>query len=602
MMWRAYAEIEHSVRTGDPGFDHAFGMTLWEHLDKDPQDCAFFDRTMTELSTRLSDLHVRAFRPERFARIADIAGGHGRFLAELLRASPAAEGVLVEREAVLGQAPAVLREHGVADRVTLVRGDLFEDLPPEGCDAYLLKAILHNWPDDRAERILHNLRSVIGDSGARLFLLEQVVDGAGGWDHAKFLDIDMMVIFGGDGADRGGMAFPPGEDRVRTGRRSAPRPLERDGVRRGAPRVPGGRRDQPGGREDPAGPRPLEGDIMEQQNTGTGPVRILRLATAFQGSRVLASAVELGVFAALAEGPATQEDLSARLGLHPRGAGTFLDCLVALGLLTRRGRSYRGTADAEEYLVPGSVLYVGGYARIAGNHQYRVWEDLTRALRTGQAQVPRGPGSFDGHTDPAAAAAFMSDFLEAMDAVNARVARDLVTGVDWSARRDVVDLGGARGDLALRLVQGIPGLHAICFDLPQVRPAFEEHLSGEPGSDRVRFVGGDFLTDPLPEADAVVLGHVLHFLAEDRRVFLLRRVGAALRAGGEILIYDRMIDQAGPRPFDLFGSLNMLLTTPDGAEYTVEQCRGWLSAAGLDLVGSRPVAGTDAPVRARPSA
>jgi multifunctional cyclase/dehydratase/O-methyltransferase len=153
---------------------------------------------MTDLGRWETDRHLDAVRPERFRRIADIGGGHGHFLAAALRRAPDASGLLFDRPAVIPRADRTLAEEGVIDRVTRVAGDFFTHPLPDGCDAYVLKAVLHGLPDDRAERLLRAVRTAIGDrDGARLFVVEQVVAEGNAWDHAKFLDLDMLVLFGG---------------------------------------------------------------------------------------------------------------------------------------------------------------------------------------------------------------------------------------------------------------------------------------------------------------------------------------------------------------------------------------------------------------------
>lgn len=192
-----YAEILHSLRTGKPATGQAFGMTLWDRLRDDPEAGAAFDETMTALSTRLVPLHLDAVRPERFSRVVDIGGGRGSFLADCLARAPQARGTLFELPHVLREAAALLDERGVRERTETVGGDFFTDPLPRG-DAYLLRGVLHNWPDDEAVKILRRVRESVADDGAaRLFVLEQVMGPPNVWDHSRFLDIDMLVVFGG---------------------------------------------------------------------------------------------------------------------------------------------------------------------------------------------------------------------------------------------------------------------------------------------------------------------------------------------------------------------------------------------------------------------
>ena len=313
----------------------------------------------------------------------------------------------------------------------------------------------------------------------------------------------------------------------------------------------------------------------------TGPGRILEQIMAFYGSRVVISAVELGLFTSLAGKSMTCEQISAEIGLHARGARDFLDALVSLGLLDRADGSYRNSPDSELHLVVGEPGYVGGYARMADSMLFDVWSKLTEALRTGREQVPSDRGIFDGYRD----AQVTRGFLGAMDAVNSGVGAALVGAFPWDRYSSFVDLGGARGNLAATLVRAHPHLDATCFDLQPVERFFDEHVDKLGLADRIRFVAGDFFADPLPVVDVVVVGHVLHYFDLPLREALLARVHESLKPGGAVVLYDRMIDaERRTRSLSLLGSVNMLLTSPGGREYTPVEAREWLVAAGFGTV------------------
>ncbi|MEU5697427.1 methyltransferase [Streptomyces aurantiacus] len=195
--WGAFGSILHSARTGRPGFDAANGMSFWEYLQGHPEAGAVFDDAMTTISRRLGGLYLDRVDFSRFPVLADVGGGRGYFLAEILRRNPDMRGVLFDRPQVTGTAGELLTEREVADRVEVVGGDFFTDSVPAGCDAYVLKTVLHDWPDDKAVAILRRVREAIGDSEARLLVLEQVVAPGNVWDTAKFLDVDMLVVMGG---------------------------------------------------------------------------------------------------------------------------------------------------------------------------------------------------------------------------------------------------------------------------------------------------------------------------------------------------------------------------------------------------------------------
>ncbi|WP_406327555.1 methyltransferase [Streptomyces sp. NBC_00203] len=195
--WGSFGSILHSARTGHPGFDAANGMSFWEYLQANPEAGEVFDDAMTTISRRLGGLYLDRVDFSRFPVLADVGGGRGYFLAEILRRHPGIRGVLFDRPQVTDTAGELLGEREVAERVDVVGGDFFTDPIPAGCDAYVLKTVLHDWPDDKAVEILRRVREAIGDSAGRLLVLEQVVAPGNTWDTAKFLDVDMLVVMGG---------------------------------------------------------------------------------------------------------------------------------------------------------------------------------------------------------------------------------------------------------------------------------------------------------------------------------------------------------------------------------------------------------------------
>lgn len=195
--WRPYGDIAYSVRTGQCAFDQAFGMGLFEYLEAHPDTETLFDRSMTQLSQLTTNRLLAQFDFGSFRCIADVGGGHGSFLAEVLRRNPATSGLLFDRPAVIAEAERLLTELGVADRVTLASGDFFEGIPA-GYDAYLLKTVLLDWSDAEAEAILCRIREAIGDrTDSRLLVLERVLAAANAFDVGKLVDIDMLVLLGG---------------------------------------------------------------------------------------------------------------------------------------------------------------------------------------------------------------------------------------------------------------------------------------------------------------------------------------------------------------------------------------------------------------------
>ncbi|MFO1049016.1 MAG: methyltransferase [Geminicoccaceae bacterium] len=321
------------------------------------------------------------------------------------------------------------------------------------------------------------------------------------------------------------------------------------------------------------------------------PDGIMQLGLGFWGAKTLLSAVELGLFGALAQGPATAEELQGRLGLHPRAARDFLDALAALGMLEREDGRYRNTPATARYLDPTRPGYIGGALEMAGARLYGFWGGLTDALRTGRPQnEARHGGDFFGalYADPAR----LEGFLKAMTGLSAPIAAAIARRFPWARHRTLIDVGCAQGGLPVTVAQAHPHLTGGGFDLPAVEPVFTAHVAAHGLADRLRFHPGDFQRDPLPAADALVMGHILHDwdLAQKRE--LLAKAHAALPPGGALIVYDMMIDDARrTNAAGLLMSLNMLIETPGGFDYTGADCIGWLRAAGFRDARVEPLGG-----------
>ncbi len=311
------------------------------------------------------------------------------------------------------------------------------------------------------------------------------------------------------------------------------------------------------------------------------PYEYLRLGTAFCGAKVLLSALELDLFTLLCDDAATEPQIRRQLGLHPRGTKTWLDCLVALGVLERAGERYRCSPGARRHLVPGEPGYVGGFLERADQLLYPAWGRFTAALRTGSPQSTTEPDEpyLTMCKDPDQ----LEAFLGMMDTMNGPLGPELAGWLPWQDYASVADVGGARGNLLGAIIRAHPHLEATVFDLPPVEPFFHEHMGQAGLAGRIRFCPGDFFSDPLPEADVLVIGHVLHDWALDERRLLVRKAYQAIRPMGTLLVYDPMLDEREPNLVNLIISLDLLLTTRGGAEYPSAECRSWLEEAGFSV-------------------
>ena len=328
--------------------------------------------------------------------------------------------------------------------------------------------------------------------------------------------------------------------------------------------------------------------------------RIIQMATGFWASKVLLSAVELGVFGALAIEPMGAPALRLRLGLHERAANDFFDALVAQGLLQRddTGR-YTNAPEAAHFLNPARDGYIGGIIEMFNARLYGFWGSLTEGLRTGEPQnEAKNGGDLFGnlYADPAK----LEGFLRAMTGISTPVADALGRAFPWADVGSVVDIGAAQGCFPVRLARDHPHLIAGGFDLPEVGPIFSRFVAANGVSERVRFIPGDFFKDDLPSADVLIMGMILHDWDLPTKRMLLAKAHAALPPGGSLIVCEMLIDDE--RRTNLPGllmSLNMLIETRGGFDFTGADCIGWMREAGFRDARVVPLTGPHGAVIAR---
>ena len=323
----------------------------------------------------------------------------------------------------------------------------------------------------------------------------------------------------------------------------------------------------------------------------------MRVGLGFWASKTLLSAVELGVFSTLAEAPADLQTLQKKLPLHERSARDFLDALVALKLLERENGIYTNTADTDLFLDRAKPSYIGGALEMANARLYGFWGSLTEAVRTGELQN-EGKGGGENifaalYADPDRLRAFLS----AMSGVSAGPAQAIAANFPWRDYKTFMDLGAAQGMVPATLAGAHPHLNGIGFDLPPVKPVFEEFIARRGVGDRVRFQGGDFFEDPLPKVDIIVMGHILHDWDLAQKKLLLGKAFDALSKGGAVVVYDAIIDDdRRENAFGLMMSLNMLIETSGGFDYTGQDCQAWMREAGFSKTRIEPLGGPDSMV------
>lgn len=326
------------------------------------------------------------------------------------------------------------------------------------------------------------------------------------------------------------------------------------------------------------------------------PGAIMQLGTAYWGSKTLLSAVELGLFGILSEsGPLSAVDLRDRLGVHPRSARDFFDALVALGMLNRDDGRYSNTVETDLFLDPVKPTYMGGMLEMGSTRLYGFWGSLTEALLTGQPQseVKTGGDFFEKvYSDPET----LAGFTAAMSGLSRAAGEVIAAKFPWRDYGSVIDIGCAQGAVPVAIAQAHGHLTGGGFDLPPVEPIFNSYVAKCGLSERLKFTAGNFFDDPLPHADVLIMGHILHDWNLDQKRQLIQKVFDALPDGGAFIVHEAIIDdERRENVFGLLMSLNMLIEGL-GFDFTGADCQGWMAEAGFTRSYVEHLAGPDSMV------
>jgi hypothetical protein len=330
------------------------------------------------------------------------------------------------------------------------------------------------------------------------------------------------------------------------------------------------------------------------------PDQILQLGFGFWGAKTLLSAIELGLFTELANGPLDAHTLGERVGLYPRsqeeqrGTRDFLDALVALKMLERSNDGlYKNTDATSTFLDRRKPSYVGGILEMANARLYGFWGSLTEALRTDQPQneSKKGENFFDAlYADQGR----LEAFLKAMTGISMGAAMAIAQKFPWNEYRTMIDIGTAQGGFPVQVALAHQHLTGGGFDLPAAGPIFQRYVREHGLAERLRFYEGNFFRDPLPTADVLVMGHILHDWDLDTKRMLLAKAHDALPEGGALIVYEALIDDdRRANAFGLLMSLNMLIETQGGFDYTGKDCSEWMREAGFRQTRVEHLVGPD---------
>lgn len=310
---------------------------------------------------------------------------------------------------------------------------------------------------------------------------------------------------------------------------------------------------------------------------------IFEIAAGFMAAKYLFVANEARLFETLADGPATLDELETRTGIPRRTLRILADAIVALGLLTLQGNRYENSPAAATHLSGRTPSDLRPMLRFWDRVSYPRWTKLEETVRTGN-------GVFGGWVFSEDEQRIVSEGVQALQADSARA---LPRVYDFSHHRRLLDLGGGTGSWLVAILRQYRNLEATLFDRSAVAAVARLKLAGEPVVADVKVVAGDFFVDPIPEShDVILLANVVHLLAPERTLDLLRRTRDRVSTGARLLLVDFWTDSTHTQP--LFSALMagaFLVDTGVGDVYSEDEGRQWLKQTGWQALERKMLAG-----------
>ncbi|MGZ8404985.1 MAG: methyltransferase [Nitrospira sp.] len=321
-------------------------------------------------------------------------------------------------------------------------------------------------------------------------------------------------------------------------------------------------------------------------NPSPNPSSILQTAFGFWGSKVLLTAVEVGLFTTLAGRRLTGAELAKELQFHPRANPDFFDALVAMKFLGRDGdgpdAKYFNTAEGTLFLDAASPRYIGGILVMLNARLFKFWNHLPEALRTGQPQNEVKHGKKGMFEELYSDLPRLEQFMDAMTGISRLNFEAFAEKFDFSKYQTLCDVGGATGLLSIEVAKRHTHLQCISFDLPVVEPIAKKYVAAAGLEHRVSTTSGDFFKDQVPKADLITMGMILHDWNLEKKMHLIRSAYDALPPGGALVAIETLIDDARRENVQgLLMSLNMLIEFGDAFDYSGADFRRWCGEVGF---------------------
>lgn len=342
-------------------------------------------------------------------------------------------------------------------------------------------------------------------------------------------------------------------------------------------------------------------NIQVKEEKKVDPSNIMQVGMGFWASKTLLTAVKLELFTQLAGRPQSGAEIKHQLGLHIRGLYDFLDALVALGFLQRKGGKdsavYSNSPDTDIFLDKNKPSYIGGMLEMSNSRLYPFWNFLEEGLRTGNPQNEIRTGKQTLFEQIYSDKDKTREFVNAMGGIQTGNFITFATKFDFSTYHSLCDIGGAGAQLSAHVVSHNPHIRCTSFDLPPVSPIALENISKMGLADKVNVKSGDFFTDAFPKADVITMGNILHDWGTAEKKLLISKAYDALPQGGALVVIENIIDdERRENAFGLLMSLNMLIETTEGYDFTFTDFNVWTKEAGFSETSAMHLAGPSSAV------
>jgi O-methyltransferase. len=336
-----------------------------------------------------------------------------------------------------------------------------------------------------------------------------------------------------------------------------------------------------------------------QKNEQLTPSKIMQIGMGFWASKALLAAVNFKLFTVLAEGGKKGREIKEQLKFNTteRHVYDWLDVLVSLGFLNREKlleeAVYTNSEETDFFLDTKKPSYMGGILQMANNRLYHHWASLEEGLLTGKPQnESKDASNMRFFEELYKSPGKLQEFMDAMSGIQGGNFMALVNKFDFGKYKTLADIGGADGFLSCMIAKKYPGITCTTFDLPPVAQLAKNKIDKFQLAGRIKVASGDFIKDPIPSAEIITMGNILHGINEETKMLVIKKVYESLPENGVFMTIENIIDpERKINTFGLLMSLNMLIENGDGFDYTQNDFDTWTKKIGFKRTEVIPLAG-----------